>query len=157
MKIKWDNQGFDKFNSAEYDQKLRELSKTEGTVVHSEGDFEKAFSDSPVKLEALYETPIVSHSPMEPMNCVVQWTGADSIEVWVSAQGPDLVKGELSHTLGLSRDNIKVNIFLMAAHLAEDYILILPLKLQVLQKRLVSLLNWSGPGKTIHNSDLSVH
>lgn len=111
LKIKWDNQGLDKFNSAEYDQKLRELSKTEGTVVHSEGDFEKAFSDSPVKLEALYETPIVSHSPMEPMNCVVQWTGADSIEVWVSAQGPDLVKGELSHTLGLSRDNIKVNIF----------------------------------------------
>ncbi len=29
----------------------------------------------PVKLEAFYETPIVSHSPMEPMNCVAQWKG----------------------------------------------------------------------------------
>src|SRR5207342_3489009 len=30
--------------------------------------------------------------------------------VWISAQGPDLVKGELSHTLNIPADNIKVNI-----------------------------------------------
>ncbi len=75
-----------------------------------DGDFEKSYADAPVKLEAFYETPIVSHSPMEPMNCVVQWTGSDTVEVWASAQGPDLVKGELSRTLSIPRDNIKVHI-----------------------------------------------
>jgi isoquinoline 1-oxidoreductase beta subunit len=110
LNIKWDNQGLDKFNSKEYEQSLRDMSKKEGAVVHSDGDFDKSFADAPVKLEAFYETPIVSHSPMEPMNCLVQWKSADSVEVWASVQGPDLVKGELSHTLGLSRDNITVHI-----------------------------------------------
>jgi isoquinoline 1-oxidoreductase subunit beta len=110
LKIKWDNQGLDHFNSKDYEQSLRDLKDKEGKVVHTDGDFEKSYGDAPVKLEAFYETPIVSHSPMEPMNCVVQWTGPDTVEVWASAQGPDLVKGELSHTLGIPRDHIKVHI-----------------------------------------------
>jgi isoquinoline 1-oxidoreductase subunit beta len=110
LQIKWDFQGLDKFNSKDYEQSLRDLKDKEGLVVHTDGDFEKSFADAPVKLEAFYETPIVSHSPMEPMNCVVQWTGSDTVEVWASAQGPDLVKGELSRTLGIPRDNITVHI-----------------------------------------------
>jgi isoquinoline 1-oxidoreductase beta subunit len=110
LKIKWDYQGLDKFNSKEYEQSLRDMKDKEGLVVHQDGDFEKSYGEAPVKLEAFYETPIVSHSPMEPMNCVVQWTGADSVEVWASAQGPDLVKGELNRTLSIPRDNIKVHI-----------------------------------------------
>jgi isoquinoline 1-oxidoreductase beta subunit len=110
LKMKWDNAELEKFNSKDYEQGLRSMANSEGVVVHSDGDFEKSYADAPIKLEAFYETPIVSHSPMEPMNCVVQWTGPDSVEVWASAQGPDLVKSELSKTLGLSRDNIKVHI-----------------------------------------------
>ncbi len=110
LKAKWDSAGVDRFNSKDYEQSLRELAKTNGKVVHSDGDFDKSFADAPVKLEAFYETPLVSHSPMEPMNCTVQWTGADTVEVWVSAQGPDLVKSELSQTLGISRDKVTVHI-----------------------------------------------
>jgi isoquinoline 1-oxidoreductase beta subunit len=110
LQIKWDYLGLDKFNSKEYEQSLRDLKDKEGSVVHTDGDFEKSYADAPMKLEAFYETPIVSHSPMEPMNCVVQWTGSDTVEVWASAQGPDLVKGELSRTLSIPRDNITVHI-----------------------------------------------
>jgi isoquinoline 1-oxidoreductase beta subunit len=110
LKIVWDFQGLDSFNSKDYEQSLRELKNTEGLVVHSDGDFEKFYTDAPVKLEAFYETPIVSHSPMEPMNCVVRWTAEDTVEVWASAQGPDLVKNELSRTLSIPKANIKVNI-----------------------------------------------
>ncbi len=110
LQIKWDYQGLDKFNSKDYEQSLRDLKNKEGAVVHTDGDFEKFYADAPVKLEAFYETPIVSHSPMEPMNCVAQWTGSDTVEVWASVQGPDLVKGELSRTLSIPRDNITVHI-----------------------------------------------
>jgi isoquinoline 1-oxidoreductase beta subunit len=110
LKIKWDSAGLDQFNSKDYEQSLRDLAKTEGTVVHTDGDFDKSFADAPIKLEAFYETPIVSHSPMEPMNCLVQWTGPDTVEVWASVQGPDLIKGELSRTLGISRDNVTVHV-----------------------------------------------
>jgi len=110
LKIKWDSSGLDQFNSKDYEQSLRELAKTEGTIVHTDGDFDKSFADAPVKLEAFYETPIVSHSPMEPMNCLAQWTGTDTVEVWASVQGPDLIKSELTRTLGISRDNITVHV-----------------------------------------------
>ncbi len=110
LKIQWDYQGFDKFNSDGYEQKLRELAKTDGLTVHNSGDFDKAYNESPIKLEAFYETPMVSHSTMEPMNCVAHWKDDNTIEVWVSSQGPSLIKGELSKTLGVPEDNIKVNI-----------------------------------------------
>jgi len=110
LKAKWDYRGFDQFNSEEFEQKLRELAGTEGVVVHDSGDFAKALAEAPVKLESLYETPIVSHSPMEPMNCLARWNDGDTVEVWVSAQGPDLVKNEISGALGIPRDNILVHI-----------------------------------------------
>lgn len=110
LKIQWDYQGFDKFNSNDYEQTLRDLAKTEGLIVHSSGDFDKALAESPLHIEALYETPMVSHSTMEPMNCVAHWKEDNTIEVWVSSQGPTLIKDELFKTLGVAQDNIKVNI-----------------------------------------------
>jgi isoquinoline 1-oxidoreductase beta subunit len=110
LKIKWDNGDLEKFNSKQYEQSLRDAATKEGAVVFHEGDFDKSFADAPVKIEALYETPVVSHSPMEPMNCVVNWTSSDAVEVWISAQGPDLVKDELANTLKIPRDNISVHI-----------------------------------------------
>jgi isoquinoline 1-oxidoreductase beta subunit len=110
LNAKWENGDLVKFNSTEYEQGLRGMAGKEGKVVHNEGDFHKAFTAAPIQMESLYETPMVSHSPMEPMNCLVQWTGPDLVEVWVSAQGPDLVKDELTKTLGVPADHIKVHI-----------------------------------------------
>lgn len=110
LEIEWDNACFDKFNTEDYEKSLRDLSKTEGAVVHKDGDFDGFYSKAPVKLEAFYETNMVSHSPMEPTNCLVRWNSENSIEVWTSSQGPDLVKGELSKTMGLTPEQITVHI-----------------------------------------------
>ena len=110
LNAKWDNGDLVKFNSTDYEQGLRGMAGKEGKVVHNDGDFHKAFTAAPIQVESFYETPIVSHSPMEPMNCLVQWTAPDLVEVWVSAQGPDLVKDELTKTLGVPADHIKVHI-----------------------------------------------
>jgi isoquinoline 1-oxidoreductase subunit beta len=110
LKIKWDYQGLDTFNSKDYEQSLRDMKDKEGAVVHADGDFDKSYAEAAIKLEAFYETPFVSHSPMEPMNCIAQWTSADTVEIWASSQGPDLLKNELSRTLGIPKDHIKVNI-----------------------------------------------
>ncbi|MDR3711636.1 MAG: molybdopterin-dependent oxidoreductase [Puia sp.] len=110
LKVKWDYDGNDVFDTDVYEQTLRELSGKEGTVVHSDGNFEAAFSSAPVQLTALYELPMVSHSPMEPQNCTALWHGKDLLEIWVSSQGADRVKDEIARNLGIPRDNIKVNI-----------------------------------------------
>ncbi len=110
LKIDWNTIGIDTFNSVDYENSLRVLAATDGVVGHNAGDFDKAFADAPTQLEALYETPFVSHSPMEPMNATARWTAPDKVEVWVSSQGPDLVKDELSKVLEIPKDNVKVNI-----------------------------------------------
>jgi isoquinoline 1-oxidoreductase beta subunit len=110
LKIQWDSQGHDTFNSTDFDNALRELAKTDGVVGHSLGDFDKAFSDAPVKLEALYETPIVSHSTMEPMNALAHYQPGDKVELWVSSQGGDLVIDEVAKVLKVPASNVKVHV-----------------------------------------------
>lgn len=110
LAAKWDHQGNDKFNTKEYEQKLRDLSKTEGALDHSQGDFDKSFAEAPLKVEAFYETPMVSHSPIEPMNCVASWYDNDKLELWVSTQVPGSIKTDVPKEYNIPADNVKVNV-----------------------------------------------
>lgn len=125
LKIKWDYQGHDSFNSKNYEQSLRNLATTDGLVVHTNGDFDATYKDATIKAEALYETPMVSHSTMEPMNCTAFWQEGDKVELWVSSQGPTLIKSEIADFLSIPQDNIKVNILFngggFGRRLSSDY------------------------------------
>lgn len=110
LAAKWDHLGNDKFNSKEYEQKLRDLGKTDGVVDHNTGEFDKTFSASPNKVEAFYETPMVSHSPIEPMNCVASWYDNDKLEIWASTQVPGSIKSEIPKEYNIPADNVKVNV-----------------------------------------------
>jgi isoquinoline 1-oxidoreductase beta subunit len=106
LKVKWDYLGNDKFNTKDYEQHLRDLSKTDGIPVHNEGDFEKAYNDSGMKLEAFYETPVVSHSPIEPMNGLAHWREDGKVEIWASSQGANLIKEQVAAALNIPEDRI---------------------------------------------------
>jgi len=108
LKLQWDNQGHDTYNSKDYDQKLRDLAKTDGVVQANVGDFDSAFSSSENKVEALYETPIVSHSPIEPMNCVASWADG-KLEIWASTQVPGSIIASFPKKFNIPEDNVKVN------------------------------------------------
>ena len=110
LKVKWDYQGNDRFDTEAYEQSLRDMAGKEGQVVHSEGDFETAFHSAPVQLSSFYELPMLSHSPMEPQNCTAQWHGKDQLEIWVSSQGADRVKKDITRNIEIPAENIKVNI-----------------------------------------------
>lgn len=89
LKIDWDTKGFETFNSSDYEHKLRSLSKEEGIL-----DKQKGSVDLPVAqvVESFYETPMVAHHPLEPMNCTVQVKGK-KVEIWTSTQVPVSVTG----------------------------------------------------------------
>lgn len=110
LQIKWDYQGRENFSLKAYEQELRELAKTEGVVDHSKGDFEKAWTDAPVQLEAFYETPMVSHSPIEPMNCLAHWKDGGQLEIWTSTQVPFSIKNSFAKEYGLKPEDIKVQV-----------------------------------------------
>jgi len=112
LKVTWDHDGHDTFNSVDFEKQLRELAKTDGVEGHNAGDFDKSFADAPSKLEALYETPIVSHSTMEPMNALAHYQPGESakVELWVSSQGGDLVRDEVAKVFSIPADNVTVHI-----------------------------------------------
>lgn len=111
LKVQWDHQGYDQFNTDDYEQHLRELAKTEeGLIAHNSGDFDKAMQEAAHKVEALYETPVVAHSTMEPMNCLAHWKEDDKVDIYTSSQGASLVKRELAQTLSIPEDNITPHI-----------------------------------------------
>ena len=89
LKIDWDTKGFETFNSSDYENKLRALSKEEGIL-----DKQKGSVDLPVAqvVESFYETPMVAHHPLEPMNCTVHVKGK-KVEIWTSTQVPVSVTG----------------------------------------------------------------
>lgn len=109
LKVEWDFKGNDKFNSTDYAQRLRELAKTEGLVDHTSGDFDKVYGETGRKLEAMYETPFVSHSPLEAMNCTAHWKDEKTLEVWASTQVPGDVMETLRGRYGLKEENVTVH------------------------------------------------
>jgi isoquinoline 1-oxidoreductase subunit beta len=109
LKVTWDFQGKDKFNSKDYAQYLRDLSKNEGLTDKSVGDFDKSFAEANKKVEAFYETPFVSHSTMEAMNCTAHWKANNTLEIWLSTQVPSDLMSDLQQRYQLKEEDITVH------------------------------------------------
>ncbi|HKP32957.1 MAG TPA: molybdopterin cofactor-binding domain-containing protein, partial [Chitinophagaceae bacterium] len=109
LKVQWDHKKNDSYNSKDYDQKLRDLAKNEGVVDANVGDFDSTYNNASEKIEALYETPIVSHSPIEPMNCVANWYDGNKLEIWASTQVPGGIVGSFPKLFDIPEENLKVN------------------------------------------------
>jgi isoquinoline 1-oxidoreductase beta subunit len=110
LKLSWDNQGYDSFNTKDYEQKLRDLARKPGIDEKPIGNFDKAFAEAPVKIEAFYETPMVSHSPIEPMNATAVWHDDKHLEIWVSTQVPGIVVAGCAIMHYIPEENIKLNV-----------------------------------------------
>ncbi|WP_312788137.1 xanthine dehydrogenase family protein molybdopterin-binding subunit, partial [Stenotrophomonas indicatrix] len=71
------------------------------------GDFEKAFSQAAVTLDATYHTPDQSHAMMEPHATMAAWEG-DQLTVWTSNQMIDWGRTDLARTLGIAKDKVRL-------------------------------------------------
>lgn len=109
LKVTWNHQGHETFNSVDFEKQLRDLAKTDGIIGHNTGDFDKTFAENTNQLEAFYETPMLSHSTMEPMNALAHYQG-DKVELWLSTQGGDLARQEVAKVLAIPVDNVTVNV-----------------------------------------------
>lgn len=115
LAVTWDHQGHDTFNSVDFEKQLRDLANSEGVIGHNTGDFDKSFAESTNQLEAFYETPMMSHSTMEPMNALAHYQpSVDSpdgnVTLWLSTQGGDLARQEVARVLAIPVDNVTVNV-----------------------------------------------
>lgn len=109
LRLSWDHRGYDQFNSENYAEQLRRLAAKEGVTNKTLGNFDNAYAAAPSKLEAFYETPVVSHSPLEPMNCLAYWRDKDHLEIWTSTQVPRSIREEFAKEYKIPEDNITIN------------------------------------------------
>jgi isoquinoline 1-oxidoreductase subunit beta len=78
-------------------------------VARSDGDIEKAFSGAARVVESSYSYPFLSHTNLEPQNCLVHVQG-DRAEVWAPTQNPDGARKLAAQVLGIPPENVHVNI-----------------------------------------------
>ena len=72
------------------------------------GDPADALAGAARVIEATYQAPYLAHAALEPLNCTVRCE-ADSAEVWVGTQVPDLARMAVARVLDLPRERVRMN------------------------------------------------
>ncbi len=112
LNIVWDTKGFEKFNSVDYENQLRSLASQEGLSDKNIGSISSVNLLPQNTVEAFYETPMIAHHTLEPLNCVAEVKG-DKVTIWTSTQVPSTVTGsganDLHKLIGFAPENIKLH------------------------------------------------
>jgi len=107
LKIEWDDGPNTSLDSAEISARLAAADPAEAPVMREEGDAGGALTKASKVVEAVYELPFISHSPMEPMNCTARITG-DRCEVWVPIQSVTWGESVAAQHAGVPRENVTI-------------------------------------------------
>jgi isoquinoline 1-oxidoreductase subunit beta len=127
LKVKWDPGPHRDFDSNRFllDQKFALKQEGGGYFVRGDGDAVKALASAPRKLDAVYEFPFQAHAPVEPMNCTAH-VRANSCEIWVPTQCPEVAVTQTATMLGLPEEAISLHITLLGGgfgrRLFADYV-----------------------------------
>src|SRR6266498_2325281 len=106
LKIDWDLSGIEHPDSSQLWSTYKELVHTPGNVAVSRGD-EKAMDKIAAgsRIIAEYEFPYLAHTPMEPLNATVRFTG-DRAEAWVPSQFQTMDQMAIAEVLGLKPEQV---------------------------------------------------
>jgi len=74
-------------------------------VARNDGNVDKAMSGAPKTIEAIYETPYLSHSPLEPLNATINLQ-TDRLDVWVGTQDSEAALGAAAIASGLKPEQV---------------------------------------------------
>lgn len=100
LKIIWDEGANRKENTARFIKEAERRIETSGFVLRDDGNFETAYSNAKIKLDAVYHLPHLAHATMEPMNCIAD-VKKDHCEIWAPTQVPFIAKQVFADVLGM--------------------------------------------------------
>ncbi len=113
LNVQWDSGDISKLSTDNYFASCYQAAKIEGINYEEKGDFNVKFKNASQKLEVNYETPFLSHVPIEPECAVVHQKEDGTIDVWAHVQGPDGALGDVSKYFGVTEDMVKINVPLL--------------------------------------------
>jgi isoquinoline 1-oxidoreductase beta subunit len=111
LKVVWASHPTSSQSSEGFLARANELGKgAPATSLRKDGDVEKAFAATGAKVvEAAYMYPFISHTPLEPENCVAHWQG-DKVELWAPSQTPAAGLAIVANVCGVPQSAVKMHI-----------------------------------------------
>ena len=107
LNITWDEGPAKTMSSATVAAGLKAAAEKPGAVFKKQGDFDAGMKGAAKTLEASYEMPYLSHSPMEPMNFTAD-VKADSCLLYGPTQFQQMAEGVAAQMLGMKPSQITV-------------------------------------------------
>ena len=107
LSIDWDESDAFKMSSRDIVEQFKVIADTDGVLARDEGSIEDAFVASEKTLEAEFEFPFLAHATMEPLNCVVRWSG-DKCKIWSGTQTQTSDQADAADIFGVDLENVEV-------------------------------------------------
>jgi isoquinoline 1-oxidoreductase beta subunit len=124
LKVEWNEPPAASETTASLREKMLRLASEPGTVIRSDGDFDKAHASAAKRVDAVYEVPFLAHAAMEPVNCTAHVRG-DSCELWAPTQIPAAAADAVASALGIPRERVRVHVTFIGGgfgrRLIQDY------------------------------------
>lgn len=111
LQLEWDDSGAETRSSDEMIAQWRKGAVKGGKVVEQNGEVDKAMASAATVLEAEYVFPYLAHSPMEPMDGVIELKNSKA-EAWLGAQFPVGDQSAIAKILGLKPEDVSVHTML---------------------------------------------
>src|ERR1700690_159522 len=108
LQPEWDVGVAGSVNSEQLSKEFRASLTDRMVLARNDGDVDKAMSGTANIFEAIYETPYLSHSPMEPMNATVNLQ-PDRLDVWVGTQDAEAALGAAARVSGLKPEQVHIH------------------------------------------------
>jgi isoquinoline 1-oxidoreductase subunit beta len=108
LQPEWDVGAGGSVDSAQLSAQFRAALTERMVTARNDGDVDKAMSGAIRTFEAIYETPYLSHSPMEPMNATVNLR-PDRLDVWVGTQDAEMALAAAARFAGLKPEHVYIH------------------------------------------------
>jgi len=108
LRPEWDVGAAGRVDSGQLSKEYRAALTARMVTARNDGDVDKAMPGAVKTFEAIYETPYLSHSPMEPMNATVNLQ-PDRLDVWVGTQDAELALGAAARASGFRPEQVHIH------------------------------------------------
>lgn len=112
LNITWDEGANAVYDTEKYMAEMVKKTGSQGNVRREQGDIKNALATAHQTLTATYQLPHLSHTPMEPPNCLAQ-VADGKCTVWAPTQHPQWARGSVAEALGLDVKDVEVNVTLL--------------------------------------------
>jgi isoquinoline 1-oxidoreductase subunit beta len=108
LQPEWDVGAAGSVDSGKLSAQFRAALTERMVTARNDGNVDRAMARAVRTFEAIYETPYLSHSPMEPMNATVNLQ-PDRLDVWVGTQDSEAALGAAARVSGLKPEQVHIH------------------------------------------------